>query len=86
MGRNRDRKAARQLPDGFVNSPRALGAKTRIEELVSKDWKSYDADAREQLVEKLMPVLEPLFDPGAVVGNRERDLCEGIIARWVAAQ
>ncbi|UCG89137.1 MAG: hypothetical protein JSW71_11605 [Gemmatimonadota bacterium] len=81
----RDRDAARQLPDRFVKFP--IGeAKTRITELVSQYWMSYDAWARAQLVEALLPLLKPLLESGAVVSDQERDLCEGIVASWVAGQ
>lgn len=82
---DRDREAARRLPDGFVKF-RFAEARVRISELVSQYWMSYEAGAREQLVEELMPLLEPLVKAGAVVSDQERDACEYVVAIWVARQ
>jgi hypothetical protein len=83
--RDRDRKAARQLPDRFVKLS-GLEANARISELVSWHWMSYKAVPRVELVHELLPVLEPLLKSGAAVSYRERALCEGIIASWLTRQ
>jgi hypothetical protein len=82
---DRDHEVARQLPDLFVKSPIA-GTETRVIELVSQYWMSYDAGARVELVEALLPLLKPLLEPGAVVSDQERDACEYVVAIWVARQ
>ena len=82
---DRDHEKARQLPDRFVKFP--VGeASERIMELVSQHWKSYKAYARMDLAEALVLILEPLLEPGAVVSDRERELCDDAITKWVAAQ
>ncbi|UCG88597.1 MAG: hypothetical protein JSW71_08675 [Gemmatimonadota bacterium] len=82
---DRDREAARQLPDRFLKSPIA-GAEARVIELVSQYWMSYDAAARAELVEALLPLLKPLLKADAVVGDQKRDACEYVVAIWVARQ
>lgn len=78
-----DRETARRLPEEFVRSS-VVGAKERIDELVSQHWISHARAERDELTRGLLPVLEPLMECGAVVSHRERDLCEGIVARWAA--
>ncbi len=81
---DRDRNLARELPEKFLSE--SGSAIDRVTELVSQSWMSYDADVRDELVEVLVPVLEPLLESGAVASYRERDLCEGIVASWLTRQ
>jgi len=82
---DRDHEVARQLPDLFVKSS-ITGTEARVIELVSQYWMSYNAGARAELVEALLPLLTPLLEPGAVVSDQERDACEYVVVIWVARQ
>jgi hypothetical protein len=80
-----DRETARQLPEEFVRSS-VVGARERIDGLVSRHWMSYERKERDELIRALLPVLEPLLESGAAPSDREQDLCEAIVASWVARQ
>jgi hypothetical protein len=45
---------------------------------------SFDARPRAELAEALLPILERLLEPGKEVTNADRDLCEEVVASWVA--
>jgi hypothetical protein len=78
-----DRETARQLPEEFVRSS-VVGARERIDELVSRHWKSYARRELDDLVRALLPVLEPLLESGAAPSYQEQDFCEAIVASWAA--
>ena len=80
----RDRQLARDLPDEFLMWP--ARPRERVAELVSAHWMSYDAQPRRELAQALIPVLEELAEPGREATERHRDLCEDVVAGWVARQ
>lgn len=80
---DRDRETARQLPEEFVRSS-VVGAKERIDELVSRHWTSCERKERDELIRALLPVLEPLLESGAAPSYQEQDFCEAIVASWLA--
>ena len=80
---DRDRQLARRLPDEFLMWP--ARPRERVAELVSAHWMSYDAQPRRELAQALPPVLEELAEPGREATD-PRDLCETIVAVWVARQ
>jgi len=79
---DRDLERARQLPEEFVRSS-LVGATERIDELVSRYWRSYAREERDELTNALLPVLEPLMESGAGASCQEQDVCEAIVASWV---
>jgi hypothetical protein len=79
-----DRDLARRLPDEFVKC-RGSEADCVIE-LVEQYWSSYGTISRAHLVEALMPILGKLCEPGAQVTDRDRGVCEAIVATWLGRQ
>ncbi len=80
----KDRSAAHYLPEAFLELPGS--SLTRVVELVTHDWGTYDENRRAQLVETLFPILEKLLQPGAHITDETRDLCEGLVAAWIFRQ
>lgn len=80
---DRDRQRARELPEEFMRSA-LVGAKERVDELVSQHWMSYERQERDDLVRALLPVLEPLLESGAAPSYQKQDFCEAIVASWLA--
>ena len=55
-----------KLPDDFVEAGGGSAAH-RLVELVGENWVEYEIKARAELVEALLPILEPLLKSRAVV-------------------
>jgi hypothetical protein len=82
--KERDRRYARQLPDGFITmSGMPID---RLTMLVGRHSASQTAPARAELAHALMLVLQPLLDPGAEVAEQKRQTCEDIVASWLTRQ
>ena len=79
-----DLVAARGLPAEFM-SLHAIPI-DRVVHLVSKYWGAFTATAKVELVSALLPVLEPLAEPGKGPAARDRGTCEAIVATWLARQ
>ncbi len=82
---DRDLELARQLPDDFVGAGGGSAAH-RLIELVGENWVRYRISARAELVEALLPILEPLLASRAKVTDRERGVCAAIVAKWLERQ
>ena len=67
---DRDLELARQLPDDFVEAGGGDAA-YRLIELVGENWVRSEIMARAELVEALLPILEPLHEAGARVTDQE---------------
>ncbi|UCG87689.1 MAG: hypothetical protein JSW71_03835 [Gemmatimonadota bacterium] len=80
-----DLQLARRLPDDFVAGSGGSAAH-RLIEIVGENWVRYQIKARTELVEALLPILEPLLKPGARVSDRDRGVCEAIVAKWIGRQ
>ncbi len=80
-----DLELARQLPDDFVTAGGGDAA-YRIIELVGEHWVRFAITARVELIAALRPILEPLLESGAKVSDRERGVCEAIVAKWLERQ
>jgi len=76
------RDIARRLPDEFVELEGA--AAERVGVLVSRYWGSREAEAQAELRHALTYILEELANPGAYISVRHRDLCEALVASWLA--
>ena len=76
---------ARRLPDDFVAGGGG-SAIQRLIEIVGQNWARLQMKARAELVEVLLPILEPLLAPGARVSRRDRDVCEAIVTEWIELQ
>jgi hypothetical protein len=81
----RDRKLARQLPEEFLEWP-GVPVDRVVELLVKGHWMFYEAKPRAELAEALLPTLKRLLDSGAEVTEVDRDICEAIVASWIARQ
>ena len=82
---DRDLQLARQRPDDFVEAGGGSAAHGLIE-LVGENWVRYQMKARAELVEALLPILEPLLESGAKVTDREQGVCAAIVAKWMERQ
>jgi len=80
-----DLELARQLPDNFVVTGGGSAAYRHIE-LVGENWVRYQIKPRAELVEALLPIVEPLLEPGVEITSRDRGVCEMIVAVWMARQ
>jgi hypothetical protein len=80
----RDREVARLLPEMFLDMSGTAGL--RVRGLVNNYWGSYAVKACEQLRQVLLPLLKPLFKTGAEVTDEQRDICEALVADWIARQ
>ena len=58
----------------------------RLIELMGENWVRCEIKARAELVEALLPILEPLLEAGAMVTDQERGVCMAIVARWMQRQ
>ena len=76
---DRDLDLARQLPDYFVAG--SGSAALRLIEIVRENWARYEIKARAELVDTLLPILEPLLEAGARVTEEKRLLCKVIVAK-----
>ena len=82
---DRDLELARQLPDDFVVAGHGSAA-YRLIEIVRENWAKHEIKARLELVDALLPVLEPLLEVGARVTEEKRLLCKVIVAKWMERQ
>jgi hypothetical protein len=82
---DRDLELARRVPDGVVAAGSGDAAQ-RLIEIVGENWMRFPMTARAELVEALLPVLEPLVRQAAEVTDRERGICEAIVAKWMERQ
>jgi hypothetical protein len=82
---DRDLQLARRLPDDIIQAGGGSVAH-RLVELVGQHWGQHEMRARAELVEALLPIVEPLLEAGARVTNRERGVCEAIVLKWLERQ
>jgi len=76
-----DRWYANRIPDDFVAA--SGDAISRISRIVTENWWQHGADSLAQLVEPLLPILEPLANTGVEVSDRHREQCRSIVERWL---
>ncbi len=81
---NRDRDAARRLPDEFMSLSGT--PVSRLIRLVKRYWLAGGAPAREELAHALAVLLRPLCKPGAVVTDEIRVACEETVVSWLSTQ
>jgi len=81
----RDREIARRLPDEFLNSP-DVDAVDRVVQLVAHYWGYHEDVARADLVRVLLPTLGRLLEPDIAPTAVDRDVCEAMVASWLAGQ
>ena len=81
---NRDRDAARHLPDEFMSLSGT--PVSRLSRLVKRYWLASGAPARDELVHALLVLLRPLCKPGAVVTDEIRLACEETVNSWLTTQ
>ncbi len=81
---DRDRDLARRLPDEFVE---CLGTEAdRVIALVKDYWPSHGTISMAHLAEALVPILGKLLKAGAQVTDRDRGVCEAVVATWLSRQ
>lgn len=78
-----DRWLARRLPDDFVN--RGGDSYSRVSKIVAENWWEYSGRALTELIEMLLPILEPIRSQGGVT-DALRSECESTVAAWLASQ
>jgi len=77
-----DREMARSMPDEFlILSGNPID---RLVEFVGRTWGTHDLGARAQLAQALLPIVLPLAECEVDVTDQQRDLCEAIVATWLA--
>ncbi len=76
------RTKARRVPDEFAQA--AGGSDERITGLVNRYWPYYEAPARGELTQALLPVLEELTASGSPVTDKHRDRCVEVVVGWAA--
>jgi len=81
----RDREMARRLPDEFLNTSE-VDALDRVVQLVAHYWGYHKDTARAELVRVLLPTLRRLLEPGIEPTAVDRDVCEAMVASWLAGQ
>jgi hypothetical protein len=81
----RDREMARRLPDEFLESP-DVEAIDRVVQLVAHYWGYHKDTARADLVRVLLPTLRRLLEPEIEPTAVDRDVCEAMVASWLAGQ
>ncbi|UCG84882.1 MAG: hypothetical protein JSW71_13120 [Gemmatimonadota bacterium] len=79
-----DRWYANRIPDDFVAS--SGDAISRISKIVTENWWHHGANALSQLVEPLLPILEPLASTDGEVSDHHRNQCQAVVERWLAQQ
>lgn len=52
-------------------------------ELVEQYWPSHGTISMAHLAEALVPILKKLLEPSAEVTDRDRGICEAIVATWL---
>jgi len=82
---DRELELAHRLPDDFVEGGGGSAVQSLIE-LVGENWDRFAIGTRAELVEALLPILDPLLESGAEVTDRERGVCEAIVAKWMQRQ
>jgi hypothetical protein len=82
---DRDLQLARRLPDDIIQAGGGSAAH-RLVELVGENWGQYEMRARAELVEALLPIVEPLLEPGAKATDRERGVCQAVVLKWLERQ
>jgi hypothetical protein len=81
---DRDRDLARRLPDEFV---KCLGTEAdRVIALVEDYWPSHGTISMAHLAEALVPILKKLLEPSAEVTDRDRGICEAVVATWLGGR
>jgi hypothetical protein len=80
-----DLELARRVPDDVVAAGSGDAAQ-RLIEIVGENWMRFPITARAELVEALLPVLEPLVRQAAKVADEQRGVCEAIVAQWMERQ
>ncbi len=81
----RDREMARRLPDEFLTSPE-VDVVDRVVQLVAHYWGYHEDAGRADLVRVLLPTLRRLLEPGVEPTAVDRDVCEAMVASWLAGQ
>jgi hypothetical protein len=79
-----DRWYANRLPDDFVATPG--DALSRLSKIVQENWWQHGANALAQLIEPLLPILEPLTRTDGEVTDGQREQCQVVVERWLAEQ
>jgi hypothetical protein len=77
-----DRWYAKRLPDDFVARPG--DALTRISRIVRENWWQHECEALNQLIELLLPILEPLRNNDGEISDELRGQCVDVVCRWFA--
>lgn len=76
-----DRWYARRLPDDYI--ARGGDAFSRVSAIVAENWWQHQGRALTELVELLLPILEPLQSPDDVADD-VRSRCEEVVSSWFA--
>ena len=77
-----DQWHARHIPDGFVR--RSGNPVSRISKIVTENWWSHDARDLARLVDLLLPVLEPISEPGAAAVTEDvLEKCVAVVDHWL---
>jgi hypothetical protein len=77
-----DQWYADRIPDDFVAA--SGDTISRISRIVTENWWQHGADSLAQLVEPLLPILEPLASTGGEVSESHREQCRSIVERWLS--
>jgi hypothetical protein len=81
---DRDLELARKLPDDFLAA--RGGSAQRLIEIVGDNWIRFPMNARAELVEALLPVVEAVLKREAGARDQDRGVCEAIVAKWMERQ
>ena len=77
-----DQWYASRLPDDFVAA--SGDVVSRVARIVTENWWQHGADSLAQLVEPLLPILEPLAGDQCEITERDRQRCRSVVERWLA--
>ena len=79
-----DLAQARRLPEEYLS--RSGEPEDRLIELINCHWGGYDAIARAQLAQALLPLLLDMTSRRDADVELYQGLCEGVVATWLRRQ